>query len=64
MNGLGKCRQKRNALQAQPLACRPRREGARMVGSGELSMKGLKAWQRKLDVLPTLGKQHKGADCR
>lgn len=64
MNGLGKCRQKRNALQAQPLACRPRREGARMVGSRELSMEGPKAWQRKLDVLPALGKQRKGADCR
>lgn len=39
MNGLGKCRQKRNALQAQPLACRPRREGARMVGSGHLAQR-------------------------
>lgn len=31
--------------------------------AGALSMKGLKAWQRELDALTALSKQHNGANC-
>lgn len=64
MNGLGKCRPKEECLASPTTGMQAQKRRCQDGGQRALSTEGLKAWQRKLDVLPALGKQHKGADCR
>lgn len=61
VNTFGKCRQRKNIVQTQPLVCLPRREAAKMVGRDHLVWKvptpGRGRWMHSLALVNSVMEQ-------